>query len=45
MIEISGKYGTISTKPSFVITDAILEKFGGDTVLQLKSHIKVSGKY
>ncbi|MAJ44387.1 MAG: chorismate synthase [Candidatus Marinimicrobia bacterium] len=29
----------------FVIVDAVLEKFGGDTMDQLKSHIKISGKY
>ena len=29
----------------FVLADAMLEKFGGDTVDQLKQHIKVSGKY
>ena len=29
----------------FVLADAILEKFGGDTMDQLKEHIKVSGKY
>ena len=29
----------------FVIADAILEKFGGDSIGQLKSHIKISGKY
>ena len=29
----------------FVIADAILEKFGGDTIEQLKSHIQISGKY
>ena len=29
----------------FVIADAILEKFGGDSIEQLKAHIKVSGKY
>ena len=28
-----------------VIADAILEKFGGDTIEQLKSHIQISGKY
>lgn len=29
----------------FVLVDAILEKFGGDSMEQLKLHIKVSGKY
>ena len=29
----------------FVLADALLEKFGGDTMEQLKAHIKVSGKY
>jgi chorismate synthase len=29
----------------FVLADAMLEKFGGDTMEQLKAHIKVSGKY
>ena len=29
----------------FVLADAMLEKFGGDTMGQLKNHIKVSGKY
>ena len=29
----------------FVLADAMLEKFGGDTMDQLKAHIKVSGKY
>ncbi len=29
----------------FVIADAILEKFGGDSMEQLKSHINISGKY
>ena len=29
----------------FVLADAMLEKFGGDTIDQLKAHIKVSGKY
>ena len=29
----------------FVLADALLEKFGGDTMDQLKAHIKVSGKY
>lgn len=29
----------------FVISDAILEKFGGDSMEQLKSHINISGKY
>lgn len=28
-----------------VIADAILEKFGGDTILQLKAHIQATGKY
>jgi len=29
----------------FVLADALLEKFGGDTLKQLKAHIKVSGRY
>lgn len=29
----------------FVLADAMLEKFGGDTLDQLKAHIKVSGEY
>ncbi|MBC8197164.1 MAG: chorismate synthase [Candidatus Marinimicrobia bacterium] len=29
----------------FVLADAILEKFGGDSMSQLKAHIKISGKY
>ena len=29
----------------FVLADAILEKFGGDTMEQLKEHINLSGKY
>ncbi|MDP6570475.1 MAG: chorismate synthase [Candidatus Marinimicrobia bacterium] len=29
----------------FVLADAILEKFGGDTMEHLKEHIKLSGKY
>ena len=29
----------------FVLADALLEKFGGDTMEQMKAHIKVSGKY
>jgi len=29
----------------FVLADAILEKFGGDSMEQLKLHIKASGKY
>jgi chorismate synthase len=29
----------------FVLADAILEKFGGDSMKQLKAHIKISGKY
>ena len=29
----------------FVLADALLEKFGGDTMEQLKAHIKVSGQY
>jgi len=29
----------------FVLADALLEKFGGDSMDQLKSHIKISGKY
>ena len=29
----------------FVLADALLEKFGGDTMDQLKAHMKVSGKY
>ena len=27
------------------ILDALLEKFGGDTLNQLKQHIKISGRY
>ena len=30
---------------SIVLADAILEKFGGDSMNQLKSHIRVSGRY
>ena len=29
----------------FVLADALLEKFGGDTMEQLKTHINASGKY
>ena len=29
----------------FVLADAMLEKFGGDSIDQLKSHIQASGKY
>ena len=29
----------------FVLADALLEKFGGDTMEQLQAHMKVSGKY
>ena len=29
----------------FVLADALLEKFGGDTMKQLKTHINASGKY
>jgi len=29
----------------FVLADALLEKFGGDTMEQLKKHIRISGKY
>ena len=29
----------------FVLADALLEKFGGDTMDQLKAHINASGKY
>ena len=29
----------------FVLADAMLEKFGGDTLDQLKAHIKASGEY
>ena len=29
----------------FVLADALLEKFGGDTMEQLKAHIKISGRY
>ena len=29
----------------FVLADALLEKFGGDTMDQLKTHINASGKY
>jgi len=27
------------------LADALLEKFGGDTMEQLKTHINASGKY
>ena len=30
---------------SIVLCDALLEKFGGDSIIQFKSHIKASGKY
>ena len=30
---------------AIVLTDALLEKFGGDSIDQLKKHIKSSGKY
>ena len=29
----------------FVLADAILEKFGGDTLSQLKAHMETSAKY
>ena len=29
----------------FVLVDALLEKFGGDSMDQLKAHIQASGKY
>ena len=29
----------------FVLADSLLEKFGGDSMDQLNSHIKISGKY
>jgi len=29
----------------FVLADAMLEKFGGDTMDQLKKHVQASGKY
>ena len=29
----------------FVLADAMLEKFGGDTMEQLKDHINITGKY
>jgi chorismate synthase len=29
----------------FTLADAMLEKFGGDTMEQLKAHINASGKY
>ena len=29
----------------FTLSDALLEKFGGDTMEQLKVHLNVSGKY
>ena len=29
----------------FVLADAMLEKFGGDTLDQLKAHIGVTGEY
>jgi len=29
----------------FVIADAILEKFGGDSMDQLKAHIRATAKY
>ncbi len=29
----------------FVLADAILEKFGGDSLKQLKAHLKISAKY
>jgi len=29
----------------FVIADAILEKFGGDSMSQLKAHMKSTAKY
>ena len=29
----------------FTLADALLEKFGGDTMEQMKAHIKVSGRY
>ena len=30
---------------AIVLADALLEKFGGDSIKQLKKHIKSSGKY
>ena len=30
---------------AIVIADALLEKFGGDSIAQLRKHIKSSGKY
>ena len=30
---------------AIVLADALLEKFGGDSLTQLKKHIKSSGKY
>ena len=29
----------------FVLADAIIEKFGGDSIEQLKAHIKATAKY
>ena len=29
----------------FVLADALLEKFGGDTLQQLKAHMEISAKY
>jgi chorismate synthase len=29
----------------FVLADALLEKFGGDTMEQMKAHMNISGKY
>tara|TARA_Y100000590_G_scaffold243134_1_gene273313 strand:+ start:5943 stop:7103 length:1161 start_codon:yes stop_codon:yes gene_type:complete len=29
----------------FVLADAILEKFGGDSISQIKAHLKITGKY
>jgi chorismate synthase len=30
---------------AIVLADALLEKFGGDSIKQLKKHIESSGKY
>jgi len=30
---------------SFVLADAILDKFGGDSMQQLKNHYKISAKF
>ena len=29
----------------YALADSLLEKFGGDSIEQLKSHIQASGKY